>query len=336
MQDNHMERAVELVKSGRVDDARNMLENIIKEDRKNIAAWRMYAETWQKASDKVRVWEYCLRYNPSSQEAEQALAELKPDRLAKMSAQKKTASNDIGMAAPVKSGFAQWLVWGGLGIFVIIAIIGVITVKNALPKDPEEYKHTQPVEYYLYVPKNYSPEKNWTLFVGIHGAGSSGLECWNLWQSFADKEGFILVCPTIPGDGGGYYQDVGESTVWSAISAVKKEYKVKPKIFFSGFSAGAFFIQGFTYHYPQSVNALSILSAGLYFNPREFPVYVPMLVVIGDQDNGTAIQSSKLFVDELKKLGFDVQYEVIPGMGHTVNKKGMNLTIELFRNTMQE
>lgn len=129
---------------------------------------------------------------------------------------------------------------------------------------------------------------------------------------------------------------MGENTVWTTINAVRNEYRVRPKIFFSGFSAGAFFIQGFTYHYPQSVEALSILSAGLYFNPREFPVYVPMLVVIGGSDNSTAIQTSKLFVDELQNIGFDVNYEVIPGMGHTVNKKGIDLTINLFRETMQE
>lgn len=333
MQDDRLERAVRLVKSGRLEEARTLLELIIRENRNSISAWRLYAETWQKASDKARVWEYCLRYNPSNQEARQALADLKPSQNAKAPEQQKTPSDED---ASVTSRSSQWLVWGSMGIFVVIAILAVVVIRNSLPKNPEAYKHTRPVEYYLYAPKDYSPDREWPLFVGIHGAGSSGLECWNLWQSSADREGFILLCPTIPGNGGGYYQDVGERTVWSAISEVKKDYRVKSKMFFSGFSAGAFFIQGFTYHYPGYVGGLSILSSGVYLNPREFPVYVPMLVVIGDRDDGTAVQTSKLFSDELQNIGFDVQYEVIPGMGHTVNKKGVNLTIELFRTTMQK
>lgn len=142
-----------LAKSGRLDDARNILEPILKEDRNNIPAWRLYAETWQKKSDKVRVWEYCLRYNPSSRDAQQALAELKTGHIIKAPNQKKQ-SQTIHTNAPAKSRSVLWLVWGGLGMIVIIAVLGVIAVRNALPKDPEEYKHTQPVEYYLYVPKN--------------------------------------------------------------------------------------------------------------------------------------------------------------------------------------
>jgi hypothetical protein len=32
--------------------------------------------------------------------------------------------------------------------------------------------------------------------------------------------------------------------------------------------------------------------------------------------------------------GFDVQYKVLPGVGHTVTKEGVDLTIELFRKTI--
>jgi predicted esterase len=101
----------------------------------------------------------------------------------------------------------------------------------------------------------------------------------------------------------------------------------------SGFSAGAFFIQGFTYHYPQYVNGLSILSAGVYLNPRMFINLIPMTVVIGDADHPDAVQASSIFASNLQKFGFDVQYTVLPGVGHVVTKEGVNLTIELFRKT---
>ena len=102
-------------------------------------------------------------------------------------------------------------------------------------------------------------------------------------------------------------------------------------MFFNGFSAGAFFIQGFTYHYPQYVNGLSILSSGVYLNPNMFAELVPILVVIGDRDDPVAVQTSQIFVRDLAKFGFDVQYEIMSGVGHTVTKDGISWTIELFR-----
>src|SRR5690242_12957437 len=77
MADNRLERAIGLVQSGRMGEARELLELILKEDRQNISAWHWYAQTWPKAADKDRVWEVCLRYNPENPLAEEALKDLK-------------------------------------------------------------------------------------------------------------------------------------------------------------------------------------------------------------------------------------------------------------------
>jgi predicted esterase len=330
MADDRLERAIGLVQAEKLEEARELLELILKEDRHSIPAWHWYAQTWPNAADKIRVWEVCLRYNPENQLAQEALRDLKF-----LQSKQITTETKIPVPKASKSGIGAptWLLWVSIGFLTIAAIFAWSLVKNSASKNPQQYKHVQPVEYYLYVPKDYSVDKEWPLFVGIHGAGGSGLDCWNLWQSYADKEGFILLCPSIPGDPSGFYQDVGENTVWSAIGEVKKEYHVKSRMFFTGFSAGAYFIQGFTYHYPQYVNGLSVLSAGLYLNPNLFAEVIPMLVVIGDNDNATAVQTSQMFVRDLRQFGFDVNYELMPGVGHAVTKDGVNLTIDLFRKT---
>jgi predicted esterase len=327
-----LEHAIELVQSGKTEEARGLLELAIHEDRSDIAAWQWYAETWPTSKDKVRVWELCLRHNPTNQQAQQALALLNSVSPSKPNARIKTeyvqaASRDDG----VQTRSFPWLLWLSIGLLFVVAVLAVFVVKNSEPKDPANYKHTQPVEYYLYVPKTYSADQEWPLFVGIHGSGGTGLQCWDLWQAYAEKEEFILLCPSIPGDASGFMQDVGESTVWSAVGEVKKEYHIKSRMFFSGFSAGAFFIQGFAYHYPQYVSGLSILSAGVYLNPNMFAELVPIVVVIGDQDNPDSVQTSQVFVQGLDQFGFDVQYKVMAGVGHTVTKDGVNMTIDLFR-----
>src|SRR5512144_416865 len=73
-------QAMELVKSGKTEEARELLELIIKDERSNISAWQGYAETWSKPKDKIRVWELCLRHNPYNPQAQQALALLRNDQ----------------------------------------------------------------------------------------------------------------------------------------------------------------------------------------------------------------------------------------------------------------
>ena len=330
--DQNLERAIELVKSGKSEDARQILELVIRDDRHNLSAWQLYVDTWPKPKDKIRVWELCLRHNPANPHAKEALALLNADPAKKQNTEQRAEGMARALTADGnKSASMPWLLWVSVGLFVLVAVAAVVVIWRSAPKDPAEYRHAQPVEYYLYVPKAYSADREWPLFVGIHGSGGTGLDCWNLWQTYAEKEGFILLCPTIPGDANGFRQDVGETTVWSAIGEVKKEYRIKPRMFLNGFSAGAFFIQGFAYHYPSYVSGLSVLSAGVYLNPNMFAELVPIVVVIGDRDDPVAVQTSQVFVQGLEQFGFDVEYIIMSGVGHTVTKDGIHATIDLYR-----
>jgi predicted esterase len=331
MAEDPLERAIGLIQAGKIDAARGQLELIIKNDRSNIPAWHWYAQTWPAAREKARIWQACLRYNPTNEQVQQTLKNLNFDPQRQVPSETKARA----VTFPTRrTGPSPWLLWIGMGLLAAVAIFAWMAVVNSAPKDPAAYRHVQPVEYYLYVPKAYSADKEWPLFVGIHGAGSNGLQCWQLWQAYAEKEGFILLCPTIPGTPDGFSVDVGESTVWSAIGEVKKEYRVKTRMFMSGFSAGAIFVQIFTYHYPSYVGALAILSSGNYLEPSMFAELIPMVVVIGGSDDPGAVQSCQSFVSGLQGYGFDVKYEVLPGVGHTVTQDGVNLTLELFRKTI--
>ena len=118
------------------------------------------------------------------------------------------------------------------------------------------------------------------------------------------------------------------------IGAVKKEYRVGQKMFLAGFSAGAQFVQGFAFNYPEYVSGVSVLSAGTYYRPNLGAKDIPFLVVIGDQDHSFNIEQSKYFSQYLSENGFDVRYRLMTGVGHTVTKEGVDLTIELFRKTI--
>jgi dipeptidyl aminopeptidase/acylaminoacyl peptidase len=72
----------------------------------------------------------------------------------------------------------------------------------------------------------------------------------------------------------------------------------------------------------------------MYVEPSQFPQLIPMVVVIGASDDSRAVQSSRTFVNGLQGYGFDVQYKILPGVGHSVTKDGIDMTLELFRKTI--
>lgn len=314
----------QLIKVGKSVEARPLLENFIRDHRDHMLAWQLYAETWQTAEDRKRIWGYCLKVNPNSVEAKQAL-----ERLNSPTIPPKQVVNVRSYKPKTNWTFIAFTT---LALLFVVAVLGVLyVVVSAQPANPAEYRHTSPVEYYLYVPKNYTDDRTWPLFVGIHGSGGSGLDCWNMWQPYAEEEGFILLCPSIPGDSGGYYLDVGERTVWNAVREVQKEYKVSSRMFLAGFSAGAYFIQGFALHYPNYVSGLAILSSGYY--TTGFP-NVPILIVIGGADHPESLQANSELAAYLNNKGYDLRYYILPDVGHWATSETKELTIELFRKTI--
>jgi len=365
MADDRLQNAIRLAQSGKTTEARWELGQILKADPSNVPAWFWYAETYTSIEQRIQILEACLLVNPADAQVQKVLNALTSSRKNILPSQTDIASKQTvarpaqpadtaahqkpGPVPPVGEAQAgsqrnpvshniskrnratNWFLVGSailLGAFFVT--LGLMAY-NSIAADPVKYRHDSPVEYYLYVPKNYSADREWPLFVGIHGSGGSGLDCWNWWQTYADKEGFILLCPSIADSSGGWYQSAGEAKVFSAINQVRSEYNVSPREFLAGFSAGAQFVLGFTFRNPQDVSGVSILSAGNYYPPNLNAKGIRFLVVIGDQDDPLAVQGSQGLAGALTQDGFDVKYEIMPGVGHVLTDQGRELTIALFR-----
>ncbi|MGE5251348.1 MAG: hypothetical protein ACM3QS_14170 [Bacteroidota bacterium] len=82
--DQRLELAAQLLQLNKVQEARILLESIVKDNRHDVAAWQLYAETWTDPVKRKRILESCLRLNPSSPQAQwacAALADRPPERL---------------------------------------------------------------------------------------------------------------------------------------------------------------------------------------------------------------------------------------------------------------
>ena len=230
----------------------------------------------------------------------------------------------------------RWLVWSLAGVFVISCLALVVYALNAIPTDPAEHHYTQPYEYYLYVPRTYTAERSWPVFVGIHGSSGSGIHCWYWWQSFADKEGFILICPTLTEAGGGWHQSDGERKVSAVISQVGSEYSLEEHLYLAGFSAGAQLVQGYAFRNPHSVKGVAVLSPGYAFSSTLNAQDIPFLVITGDRETPRRLAATQRLVSLLEQNNFDVEYHLLHGVGHTLTNEARKLTIEHFRKVNEQ
>lgn len=201
--------------------------------------------------------------------------------------------------------------------------------------NPSSHRHENPSEYYLYLPKGYSEDQSWPVFVGVHGSGGSGKDCWSTWQSYADEEGFILVCPSLADERGGWYQEDGEAKVAAILNQIYQEYSIHNRVFMAGFSAGAQFVQGFGFHVPSYVYGVSMLSATIYYPPTSASSHIPFLVTIGDHESPETIQAAQNLAGSLNRNGNHVEFYVLEGVGHFTSEEAVDLTIDFFRRTTE-
>ncbi len=217
-------------------------------------------------------------------------------------------------------------------LFAII-LLGIVACSPSyvLTPNPTPYYETSPSEYYLYLPSSYTPEKDWPILVAVHGYGGDGAQALSWWQTYAEKGGFILVCPSMGAGNGDWDFTQNEANLLGILQDVRKEVRTQKKVFLTGFSAGGQFVQVFTYSHPKLVKAVSILSAGNYHEPYEDLRDIPFLVMIGKQDNPLAKQGARSFVETLQGSGYSVEYEVLPGIGHEITLEALEKTILFFQ-----
>jgi len=361
-----LKTAIDLIHSGQSQSAQIILQSILQADAHNIPAWFWYVESCSTVEQRLKILEACSICNPDNSQVKSVLDVLRkqqarPGGISKTETKplddesrhtgKNVVSTGIAQAhqkpvavepkdernqrvqRPVKKSrntgvLALWLI---AGVFVVFFALLAVYLIYSIPADPTSHRFTQPIEYYLYVPKAYEPSRPWPLFIGIHGSGGTGLDCWNLWQPYAEREGFILLCPTMPDEGGGWLQTDGETYTWAAISQVTGQYNIKPRYFLAGFSAGAAFVQGFCLDYPGSVQAVAVLSAGYFVPPSRLSGGIPFLIMIGNLDNPDSINGSQQFAQDLANSGHEVNYQLLPWVGHAVTNKTKQLTIDFYR-----
>ena len=190
------------------------------------------------------------------------------------------------------------------------------------------------MEYTLYVPNSYSPQKASPLIVALHGLGSSPLEIMRYpgLTRHAERYGYIVVAPMgynsrgwygSRGTGGGRRSDpknlgeLSEQDVMNVLGIIRQELNIDSRrIYLMGHSMGG----GGTWHlamkYPDIWAALAPLAPAGPRSRRDLVKArrIPVIVVQGDRDS--LVYATRRWVERMKELKMEHRYIEVAGGDH--------------------
>ena len=200
--------------------------------------------------------------------------------------------------------------------------------------------------HWLYTPTEKPVAgKTYLLVVAVHGAGGTGKGGGGVAAWAEDCDDVIVLGPSfeqrkrdpnaprpaaMPRD---IFQMSGpthEAKLAELIAQIGKTWKLHPKFFLHGFSAGAQFSHRYAFRHPELVAAVSAHSGGSWakldgddrINPAA--KHIPFAVSCGEDDRGAGgppgtpprIESARRFTEQLRELGFAVEFQTWPGVSH--------------------
>jgi predicted esterase len=221
-----------------------------------------------------------------------------------------------------------------------------------------KFKDSENLDAYLHTPTDQPVEgKTYWLAIGVHGLGGDGKGANGLagWA----KDDVIVLGPTflqpkaeaeVPNTDGPptvSYQMCGpshETKLKALIEAVGKTWKLHPKVFLHGFSAGAQFAHRFAMKNPELVAGVSAASAGSWstrglgdINPAASRM--PFAISCGEHDRGKSSDDSPLgrlewmqeFAGALNAAHFDVTAQEIVNTSHQSTPQTLALAAACFQ-----
>jgi phospholipase/carboxylesterase len=178
-------------------------------------------------------------------------------------------------------------------------------------------------KYSLYVPENYSPDRQWPLIICLHGGYGQGYEYIWTWLRSARSHGYILLSPKSLGETWAMTMNSPDTrSVMKMLDEVNATYAIDhSRTYLTGLSDGGIFtyIMGLERH--EKFTALAPVAGALHtaVDPmlrtgtgRELPI----LVVHGVHDFIFPVSFTRQTNELLKMLKYDIKYEELPDWGH--------------------
>ena len=183
----------------------------------------------------------------------------------------------------------------------------------------KEVTKTIRTQYLLYLPENYTEQKEWPLMLFLHGAGERG-DSLDLVKVHGPPKlidnsiqfPFIILSPQCPND-----QWWSVEVLDVLLDDICKRYRVdEDHIYVTGLSMGGYGTWALAIEYPSRFAAIAPICGGGNPLKAKHIKHLPTWVFHGVKDQVVPVKSSQEMVDALKEAGGNVQFTVYPEAGH--------------------
>jgi predicted peptidase len=188
--------------------------------------------------------------------------------------------------------------------------------------------------YVVYVPEDYTTEKEWPLIVFLHGGGEKGADGWRHTEVGIGKdirwhvERFpcLVVMPQCP-EGRGWAAREARGTrpareasgdhIGRAIEETLEAYNIdEDRITLTGLSMGGYGTWDYGAKNTDTFAALMPICGGGDVNHADKLATLPIWAFHGDADDVIPVERSREMVEAVKKAGGDIKYTEYPGVDH--------------------
>lgn len=193
--------------------------------------------------------------------------------------------------------------------------------------DAETYHRTTPSELYLYTPPNYEPGTPIELLMALHGEGQEAFDCFDFWRTYADENGFVLLCPELPYSDGRMDRAAAQALLGQALQTAYAEVSLSGTFFVVGFAEAGTLALQYASQFPQSMTGVAAISG------QEFPplsagaVRMPVLILAHSGDR-VASDAAQAYVDQMLPQGFAIRLVILDSKGDRLTRDAGRVTAQ--------
>ena len=182
------------------------------------------------------------------------------------------------------------------------------------------------IRYLMYIPENYTPEKNWPLILFLHGSGQTGTNIERLKEEPLPKTldtqtdfPFIVISPQLPAGYWSTYIDPLDEL----LDSIQGTLPVDPNRFYlTGLSLGGFGTWEYALRHPDRFAAIAPIAGGYLFQSHDVPDDIcklknlPIWAFHGAQDTLVEPYQSEVLIIALQSCGGNAKLTIYPEAGH--------------------
>ena len=202
-------------------------------------------------------------------------------------------------------------------------------------------KNIERFEYYLYIPKKYSPARPSPIIIALHSETDSSKDMIDKWKGAAEYYNYIVACPSSQNTD--RWDTTDDLAILQMISEINDEFTIdRSNIFLTGSSTGGTLTYYLGLTYAGSFKAMAPFAGSLtqvlgvnVSIPSEGKL-IPTLILHGKFDHVTEIGESFNARDKLRNNKYPVVLKELDGVGHEYPEKVSWIIIQWFENIRRE